>query len=355
MKNKKIIAIILSTIISHNLLNSISVIATENVEEKAYLELKNNNEFIEEDENLTEKDKENDKLFEESKNPIEKDEENDKLPEEGETLISNEKDSNILGNKDNSKNDIKIGNEEKILETITNLERPFENTNSTGEIYLKGFVLSDEKVNRIEVLVNNKKIGNASINLKRDDIFNKYPEYNNRNSGYEYQVKELVNGSNIIATRVYLEDGTYYTRSTIVNVNREQKTNINGTANLMRDKMIQILLNNNKEKTYEYAKNFVDITIKESNAENIRYDVAFAQMMHETNFLKFGGDVKEEQNNFAGLGATGGGVQGHSFESVEIGIRAVIQHLKAYSSTEKLKNECVDPRFNYVKRGSIPS
>ncbi|MDZ7542558.1 N-acetylmuramoyl-L-alanine amidase, partial [Clostridium perfringens] len=81
-------------------------------------------------------------------------------------------------------------------------------------------------------------------------------------------------------------------------------------------------------------------------------DILFAQMMHETGYLKFGGDVNEEQNNFAGLGAVGNGAPGESFPSIRIGIRAVVQHLKAYASTEPLKLECVDSRFKYVQRGS---
>ena len=76
--------------------------------------------------------------------------------------------------------------------------------------------------------------------------------------------------------------------------------------------------------------------------------------MKETAWLKFGGDVKIEQNNFAGLGTTGGGVAGASFTTVREGIRAQIQHLKAYGSKDALKNECVDPRFSLVTRGSAP-
>ena len=64
--------------------------------------------------------------------------------------------------------------------------------------------------------------------------------------------------------------------------------------------------------------------------------------------------VKIEQNNFAGLGTTGGGVAGASFTTVREGIRAQIQHLKAYGSKDALKNECVDPRFSLVTRGSAP-
>lgn len=97
---------------------------------------------------------------------------------------------------------------------------------------------------------------------------------------------------------------------------------------------------------------FCQIYLEEAEAEGVRAEVAFCQAMKETGYLRFLGDVRIEQNNFAGIGTTGGGVPGYSFESVRQGIRAQIQHLKAYASTEELKNTCVDPRFDLVKRGT---
>jgi hypothetical protein len=69
----------------------------------------------------------------------------------------------------------------------------------------------------------------------------------------------------------------------------------------------------------------------------VRWDYAFFQMVIETNYLKFRredgkrGDVWETQNNFAGIGATGGGVRGELFPNVQTGVHAQIQHLVAYS------------------------
>lgn len=97
---------------------------------------------------------------------------------------------------------------------------------------------------------------------------------------------------------------------------------------------------------------FCQIVYEESIAEGIDPAVTFCQAMKETGFLKFGGDVSITQYNFAGLGATGGGVAGASFSSVRHGIRAQVQHLKAYASRAPLNNACVDTRFSYVTRGS---
>lgn len=97
---------------------------------------------------------------------------------------------------------------------------------------------------------------------------------------------------------------------------------------------------------------FAQIIVEEAEAEGVKAEIVFCQAMKETGWLRFGGSVKPDQCNFAGLGATGGSVSGAVFPDVRTGIRAQVQHLKAYASTEPLVNKCVDPRFSYVKRGS---
>ena len=94
----------------------------------------------------------------------------------------------------------------------------------------------------------------------------------------------------------------------------------------------------------------------EGKLEGIRWDVAFAQSIKETGFWRFGGDVLAKQNNFARLGAsnTRSGGKGAWFKTPTEGIRAQIQHLKAYAGTEALKGKLVDPRFKYVTRGYAP-
>ena len=42
------------------------------------------------------------------------------------------------------------------------------------------------------------------------------------------------------------------------------------------------------------------------------------------------------------------------FRDVRTGIRAQVQHLKAYASTDSLNQECVDERFDYVTRETAP-
>jgi hypothetical protein len=93
---------------------------------------------------------------------------------------------------------------------------------------------------------------------------------------------------------------------------------------------------------------------EEASTEGVNYDVAFCQMCLETNFLRFGTNIKPSQNNFAALGGVSGGPEGASFPSARIGVRAHVQHLKAYASTEPVLLEIVDPRFRFVTRGIAP-
>lgn len=97
-------------------------------------------------------------------------------------------------------------------------------------------------------------------------------------------------------------------------------------------------------------KKLVDYYYLEGGLEGIRPDLAFAQALHETGNFNYGGDVIPLQNNYCGLGTTGGGVKGAWFPSPEIGVRAQMQHLLAYTSTRSPVMSVVDPRYELVKR-----
>lgn len=99
---------------------------------------------------------------------------------------------------------------------------------------------------------------------------------------------------------------------------------------------------------------FCQIYYEEAVAEGVRPEVAFAQTMKETGWLQYGGDASITQFNFAGLGTTGGGVPGNSYPDVRTGVRAQIQHLKAYATDKSLSQECVDDRYTYVTKGCAP-
>lgn len=129
-------------------------------------------------------------------------------------------------------------------------------------------------------------------------------------------------------------------------------TRIEGTAVATADQMKAYI----RMKNPNVASSVIDMIplyLSEGTSEGIRGDVAFAQSCIETGNFAFGGSaVTLDQNNFCGLGVTSTGMTGNSFDTPQIGIRAQIQHLKAYANNKPLSNSCVDPRFNYVTRGS---
>lgn len=118
--------------------------------------------------------------------------------------------------------------------------------------------------------------------------------------------------------------------------------------------LVRFFTETNPRIDINYLNRIARTYIEEAAAEGINSDIAFCQMVHETDYLRFGDDVQPGQNNFCGLGATGRDEPGLSFPSVEIGIRAHIQHLKAYANARPLRNKLVDPRFGRVNRAEAP-
>ena len=128
-------------------------------------------------------------------------------------------------------------------------------------------------------------------------------------------------------------------------------TQITGAAQATADQMRAYV----KAKNPVVAQSVIDMIplyLSEGATEGIRGDLAFAQSCLETgNFTFKGSAVTLDQNNFCGMGVTSNGMKGNSFDTPQNGIRAQIQHLKAYANTEPLVNPVIDPRFKYVPRG----
>ena len=122
-----------------------------------------------------------------------------------------------------------------------------------------------------------------------------------------------------------------------------------------RTDLSAFLLSNNPGADPLFAEELAALYLEESAVEGINHDVAFVQMCLETGFLRYGGLVKPEMNNFCGLGSLNANNPGESFPSPQIGVRAHIQHLKAYASNEGLNQELVDPRYHLVRYGSAPT
>lgn len=95
--------------------------------------------------------------------------------------------------------------------------------------------------------------------------------------------------------------------------------------------------------------------VEEGADEGVKGDVAFMQSVVETGWFRFSGVVRASANNFAGIGATDINPSPAIFPDARTGVRAQIQHLRAYAdataltcSVPPLAHACVDPRFHLV-------
>ena len=103
--------------------------------------------------------------------------------------------------------------------------------------------------------------------------------------------------------------------------------------------------------------------VEEGAAERVRGDVAFVQSVVETGWFRFGGPVAGGMNNFGGIGVTDRNPSPAVFPDARTGVRAQIQHLRAYADRQAractvppLRFPCADPRFDLVKpKGSAPN
>jgi len=103
--------------------------------------------------------------------------------------------------------------------------------------------------------------------------------------------------------------------------------------------------------------------VEEGAAEGVTGDVAFIQSVVETGWFRFNGSVPASFNNFAGIGATDSNPAPAMFPDARTGVRAQIQHLRAYAdptaltcTVPPLRNPCVDPRFALVlPKGKAPT
>lgn len=141
--------------------------------------------------------------------------------------------------------------------------------------------------------------------------------------------------------------------SSILSVCPGQLDRIMGSGNTSEVQMIMFLKSNNEAALRKFP-DLPKLYREEAAIEGVSADIAFCQMCLDTSFLQFIGDIDATQNNFANLGAVGGGTTGATFPSARVGVRAHIQHLKAYASLEPLVQEVVDPRFRFVTRGIAP-
>lgn len=121
---------------------------------------------------------------------------------------------------------------------------------------------------------------------------------------------------------------------------------IYGEAEASKKQAVALIKQNNpKVRLACSVEELVDLYWQEAEREGVRPDLALSQSLVETGTYAYGGDVQHHQNNFCGLGTTGGGVKGATFKTPELGVRAHIQHLLAYTQKKRPQTKIVDPRY----------
>ena len=130
-----------------------------------------------------------------------------------------------------------------------------------------------------------------------------------------------------------------------------KKISIFGEAEAGKAQAVALIKANNPDVRLECSvEELVDLYWEEAGQENIRPDLALSQALVETGFFRYGGDVHHKQNNFCGLGTTGGGVKGANFDTPRVGVRAHVQHLLAYTQKRRPSTKIVDPRYEMAHR-----
>jgi len=99
----------------------------------------------------------------------------------------------------------------------------------------------------------------------------------------------------------------------------------------------------------------VALFLEEGAVEGVRGDIAFAQSMVETGYLHFpeGGQVRPEDNNFAGIGAFDDGRRGSGYPDARTGVRAQMQLLHGYAEVLDGEGRLLNPPAH--RRGAAPT
>lgn len=224
----------------------------------------------------------------------------------------------------------------------------------------KQYNVSVDEIKQLNHLQSNTILPNQHLKIKKL-FFRVYVDnkqvgaYQNKNNALDEAWKQFNNGNeNTYLTR---PSGEKYILSEHKSENPEKKQTQNnhsivGGNEATLEQMIKFTKKINPSFQEEIAISFVAVSKK----YGIRGDIAFCQSILETNYFRYGGDVRSNQYNFAGIGATGN-VKGNMFSTIDEGVTAQIQHLYGYATKSPLPpgEKLVDPRFHLVKRGSAPN
>jgi len=107
---------------------------------------------------------------------------------------------------------------------------------------------------------------------------------------------------------------------------------------------ISYILSQNHTVSHLILNNLIDIYFEEAALEGVNHDIAIAQMLYVTNYLR----NNMSSHNYAGLSTIGTHGWNGNFPNMRTGVRAHIQHLKGYGSDQLPCSRIVDPRYNLL-------
>ncbi|QLY79117.1 N-acetylmuramoyl-L-alanine amidase [Clostridium intestinale] len=92
---------------------------------------------------------------------------------------------------------------------IFNIDSPIDIINVKKDLLIQGWILNYTGISEINVYNNGSSLGKATIGLPRKDVYNVYPQYNNENSGFTYNIPigKLQNGINEVMFEAISNDG----------------------------------------------------------------------------------------------------------------------------------------------------
>ncbi len=259
---------------------------------------------------------------------------------------------------------------------LINVDLPSPNQQLSGDFELAGWAVEQSAMDSTGITAihvydgpasgEQNMLGVAQYGIARPDVASNFGKANFTNCGFKLIVNssKLTNGKHTLYVYAYNPNlGWKYVTVTINYAGSTSSgstssvsggtvitnsTNMVGYINVTVDQLVRIFEIRGSSKV-NWARRLAPLYIKWGKTFNIRADIAWAMMCHETGFLEFGGIAKPEWNNFCGLGVTGPDAVGCRFDSEELGVIAHYAHLAWYVYPSHINEYCsktYDPRHS---------
>jgi len=121
----------------------------------------------------------------------------------------------------------------------------------------------------------------------------------------------------------------------------QRSRNVEGAGSLNKSGVVEYIKSQKAPLSDSEIERIVQTYFDEAAFENINHDIAIAQMLHASNFLK--NNQRVSGFNYSGLIELPN--WNGNFSSMTEGVRAHIQHIKGYASTTLNRQQIADPRY----------